>query len=160
MAANQPDFVRYYLQFPSVTRTFLTAVVVTSISLALNVVSRYSLYTTWWGIPLRFFDAGWGLWFLMTLIMCTMQSYASDGSVSAEFPSRRVFLNRRLFVDVVDDRHSHYGIYLIALSRCVYCLFCCHCFLCSNFCPTTVLHLLVVGPGDGADRESYSGWPV
>ena len=70
MAGQQPDFIRYYLQFPPVTRTFLSAVVFVSVSLQLGLVNRYSLYSKYWGYVLRFFDAGWGLWFLMTLVMC------------------------------------------------------------------------------------------
>jgi hypothetical protein len=85
--AARPDFVRYYLQFPPVTRTLLTVVVITSISLALGLINRYSLYNTWWGPFLRFFDAGWGIWFLVTLLMCMNPFDASDGSISTEFPS-------------------------------------------------------------------------
>ena len=69
-AGNQPDFIRYYLQFPAVTRTLILTIVVVSISLQLNLISRYSLYGSFWGSFLRFFDAGWGMWFLMTVFMC------------------------------------------------------------------------------------------
>ena len=68
-ANRQPDFVRYFLQFPPVTRTLITLIAIVSISIQLGFVNRYSLYTSFWGSFLRFFDAGWGLWFLMTLIM-------------------------------------------------------------------------------------------
>lgn len=69
-AGNQPDFIRYFLQFPAVTRTLLLTIVIVSVSLQLNLISRYSLYGSFLGSFLRFFDAGWGLWFLMTLVMC------------------------------------------------------------------------------------------
>lgn len=67
-ANNQPDFVRYYLQFPPVTRTYLTTVVIVTICLQFNLINRYTLYTSFLGSFLRFFDAGWGMWFLMTLV--------------------------------------------------------------------------------------------
>ena len=73
--APQPDLVRYYLQFPTVTRTLLTTVVIISVSLQLNLLNRYSLYMTWWGPFLRFFDAGWGFWFLLTLVMCIKPTF-------------------------------------------------------------------------------------
>jgi hypothetical protein len=66
---RQPDFIRYYLQFPAVTRTFLTLIFLTSVSIQLGFINRYSLYSSLWGSFLRFFDAGWGIWFLMTLVM-------------------------------------------------------------------------------------------
>lgn len=69
-ADNRPDFIRFYLQFPPVTRTLLTLIAIVSVSLQLGLISRYSLYRTFLGSALRFFDAGWGIWFLMTLITC------------------------------------------------------------------------------------------
>jgi hypothetical protein len=66
---NLPDFVRYYLQFPPVTRSLLTLILLTSVSLQFNLISRYSLYSGFLGSLLRFFDAGWGIWFLMTCIV-------------------------------------------------------------------------------------------
>ena len=85
---RQPDILRYYLQFPPVTRTVLTAVVLVSVSLQLNIISRYTLYSSFLGSALRFFDGGWGLWFLMTLItrIFTFNIIAND-SVSTEFTS-------------------------------------------------------------------------
>lgn len=68
---QQPDFIRYYLQFPAVTRTFLTLIFLTSVSIQLGFINRYTLYTSFLGSFLRFFDAGWGIWFLMTLVMST-----------------------------------------------------------------------------------------
>ena len=67
---NRPDFIRYYLQFPPVTRTLLTAIVLISTLVHFGIISKYTLFTSFWGSLLRFFDAGWGLWFLMTLIIC------------------------------------------------------------------------------------------
>jgi len=67
---NRPDFIRYYLQFPPVTRTLLTAIVLISTLVNFGIISKYTLFGSLWGSILRFFDAGWGLWFLMTLIMC------------------------------------------------------------------------------------------
>lgn len=64
---NYPDIIRYYLQFPPVTRTLLTAIVLVSVSLQLKVISQYTLYSSFIGSALRFFDGGWGLWFLVTL---------------------------------------------------------------------------------------------
>jgi hypothetical protein len=68
---NRPDFVRYYLQFPPVTRTLLTAIVLVSTAVQFGLISKYTLFGSFLGSFLRFFDAGWGLWFLMTLITCT-----------------------------------------------------------------------------------------
>lgn len=67
---QQPDFIRYYLQFPPVTRTLLSAIFVISICLQFNIISRYTLYTSFLGSFLRFFDAGWGFGFLIALITC------------------------------------------------------------------------------------------
>jgi len=67
---NRPDFIRYYLQFPPVTRTLLTAIVLISTLVHFGIISKYTLFASFWGSLLRFFDAGWGLWFLMTLIIC------------------------------------------------------------------------------------------
>jgi hypothetical protein len=69
-ADNRPDFIRYYLQFPPVTRTLLTLIVLVSVSLQLRLISPYTLYASFWGSALRFFNAGWGIWFLMTLVTC------------------------------------------------------------------------------------------
>jgi hypothetical protein len=87
---NRPDFVRYYLQFPPVTRTLLTAIVLVSTSVQFGLISKYTLFGSFLGSFLRFFDAGWGLWFLMTLITCTPASpfcvvWLMGCSVPAEF---------------------------------------------------------------------------
>jgi len=68
---QQPDFIRYYLQFPPVTRTLLSAIFVISILLQFHIISPYTPYTSFLGSFLRFFDAGWGFRFLITLITCT-----------------------------------------------------------------------------------------
>jgi hypothetical protein len=65
------DFVRYYLQFPPVTRTYLTGVFLVSVGLEFNFISRYTLYRSILGSTLRFFDGGWGIWFIVTLAMRT-----------------------------------------------------------------------------------------
>lgn len=83
---NRPDFIRYYLQFPPVTRTLLTIVVITSISIQLGIISS-SLYSIL-EIVFRFFYAGWGLRLLVTLITCTqIPRVMADDSVSAKFSS-------------------------------------------------------------------------
>jgi len=68
---NRALFVRYYLQFPPVTRTLLTAIVLVSPSLEIGLISKYALFGSFWGSFLRFFDAGWGLWLVMTLVTCS-----------------------------------------------------------------------------------------
>src|SRR5271154_4615876 len=85
---QQPDFVRYYLQFPPVTRTLLSAIFVISILLQFNLISRYTLYTSFLGSFLRFFDAGWGFRFLITLITCNLlfsKCFFLMGSISTNF---------------------------------------------------------------------------
>lgn len=69
---QQPDIIRYYLQFPPVTRTLLSAIFVVSICLQFNLISHYTLYTSFLGSFLRFFYAGWGFRFLVTLITCML----------------------------------------------------------------------------------------
>lgn len=87
-ADNLPVFIRYYLQFPPVTRTLLTIIVIMSISLHLGLISRYSLYSNFLGSALRFFDAGWGIWFLVTLVTCMqIPRVMADDSVSTKFSS-------------------------------------------------------------------------
>ena len=76
-ADNRPDFIRYYLQFPPVTRTLLTIVVITSVSLQLGLISS-SLYWSFQGSVIRLFYAGWGLRFLITLITCTQNSQSHN----------------------------------------------------------------------------------
>lgn len=84
---NQPIFIRYFLQFPPVTRTLLLLIFLISVSLYLNILNRYLLYTTLWGRFLRFFDAGWGLYFLLTLVMSilALPMILLIESISAEF---------------------------------------------------------------------------
>ena len=85
---QQPDIVRFYLQFPPVTRTLLTAIFVISICLRFNLISPYTPYTSFLGSFLRFFDAGWGLRFLITLITCLHSSVNGlMDSISAKLAS-------------------------------------------------------------------------
>ena len=72
------DLVRYYLQIPPVTRTLLTLIVIVTISLHFNFITHAPLYSNFLGSALRFFDAGWGIWFLMTLVTCSGYMFMSD----------------------------------------------------------------------------------
>ena len=93
------------------TRTFLAFIVLVSVSLRLNVIS-YSLYSSFLGSFLGFFDARWNLWFLITLVTRNYVSLAMIlmiFSVSAKFPSWRLLFCSRLFLDIAHVRCNNHG---------------------------------------------------
>lgn len=156
-AGNQPDFIRYYLQFPAVTRTLVLTIVVVSISLQLNLISRYSLYGSFWGSFLRFFDAGWGMWFLMTVFMCIVPIwhtnlivvYQQSSQVESFFSTADYSWMLLMTGAVIMVSPLSPSAFLFRFRFVFF-------YLRSSFCLATVFALLVVGSGEGADQgHSY-----